>query len=109
MAPAVIPRPTYLAAVAAVLRAFADRMSGSNQQPAPDDFPHCHWQITDQRTGICLSAGFFQMGDAVREGLKWITAGGWVGTIVVEPWFDSRANEFRFWAEWWAMQERATR
>jgi hypothetical protein len=69
------------------------------------DFPHCHWQIIDDRRGTCVFAGYFRMGDAVRDGLSMIETGGWVGSITIEPWFETREREFQFWAEWWAMQD----
>ena len=68
------------------------------------EFPRCYWQITDDRRGSCVFAGYFRMGDAVAEGLRMIDSGGWVGSITIEPWFQSHEDEFRFWAEWWANQ-----
>lgn len=68
-------------------------------------FPSCYWQITDDRRGLCVHAGHFRMGAAVGHAMRMIDGGGWVGSITVEPWFESHAEEFEFWAKWWAMQE----
>lgn len=68
------------------------------------EFPRCYWQITDDRRGACVLAGYFRMGDAVAEGLRMIDGGGWVGSITIEPWFQTSDDEFRFWAEWWHHQ-----
>jgi hypothetical protein len=74
------------------------------------DFPRCYWCIKCGVTGKLVFAGYFQLRGAVDAALDLVRGenrsrvkptGPW---IVIEPWFESREDEFRFWAEWWANQ-----
>ncbi len=76
--------------------------------------PSCYWCLRDPVNGICVFAGFFKLRGAVDEGLKLMASERplrlagyhtpWLW-LIVEPWFGSQEDEFRFWAEWWHWQE----
>ncbi len=63
----------------------------------------CYWQITDDnRKGACVYAGYFKLCDAVREALSLLESSPKGASVTVEPWFQSREDEFRFWASYWS-------
>ncbi len=77
--------------------------------------PSCYWCLRDPVNGISVEAGFFRLRGAVDAGLALLNSQRpltqltkpWLW-LVIEPWFQTQEDEFRFWAEWWAWQERSS-
>lgn len=76
------------------------------------DLPFCHWCITDCRTGVAIDAGYFSLGDAVDEAMRVLAAMPQYRNfrderpvMSVDPWFQTQADEFCFWAEFWAKSD----
>lgn len=84
--------------------------------PDPRELPHCLWCVMDCHRGIAIAAGYFHLRDAVSVALEVLAAmhhyrNGYRDerpVMSVEPWFQTSADEFLFWAKYWARPERAT-
>ena len=83
--------------------------------PDPRELPHCLWCVMDCQKGIAIDAGYFALRDAVAAALEVLAAMHHYRNghrderpvMTVVPWFQSQEDEFRFWAEYWVLQDGA--